>query len=173
MSDVLVAYGSKHGATAEIAEAISEELRRAGHTVACTRAEDVAELGSCHAAVIGSAVYMGRWRRDARRLLNRASKELGTRPLWMFSSGPCGKADPSWAAPPGIDRRAKRLGASGHVVFGGRVPREPSNLIERGMTQKVPPEYSDLRNWDVIRAWAARIASELSSMPAADAGVLR
>ena len=122
-------------------------------------------LGAYDAAVIGSAVYMGRWRRDARRLLKRASKELGTRPLWMFSSGPCGQADPSWAAPPGIERRAKRLGARGHVVFGGRVPLEPSNFIERGMTQKVPPEYSDLRNWDVIRGWAAQIALELRRCP--------
>jgi menaquinone-dependent protoporphyrinogen oxidase len=35
MSRVLVAYATKHGATEEIAEAIAEELRQAGHTVDC------------------------------------------------------------------------------------------------------------------------------------------
>jgi Flavodoxin domain len=44
MSYVLVAYASKHGATAEIADAIAQELRHAGHTVACSRAEDVDSL---------------------------------------------------------------------------------------------------------------------------------
>jgi menaquinone-dependent protoporphyrinogen oxidase len=164
MSYVLVAYASKHGATAEIADAIAQELRHAGHTVACNRAEDVSDLAAYDAAVLGSAVYMGRWRRAARRLLQRASKELVARPIWLFSSGPCGQADPSWAAPPGLERRARRLGARGHVVFGGRVPPEPSNFIERAVTQKAPPELSDLRNWDVIRGWASEIASELSSM---------
>ena len=41
MSNVLVAYASKHGATAEIATVIATELRRVGHTVSCSRAEEV------------------------------------------------------------------------------------------------------------------------------------
>ena len=39
MSRVLVAYGTKHGATREIAEAITDELRRAGHDVDCIEAD--------------------------------------------------------------------------------------------------------------------------------------
>jgi len=76
MSNVLVAYASKHGATEEIAEAIADELRRAGHSVDCVSAERVTGLASYDAAVIGSAVYMARWRPEARRLLKRAAKEL-------------------------------------------------------------------------------------------------
>jgi menaquinone-dependent protoporphyrinogen oxidase len=162
MSRVLVAYGSKHGATEEIAQAIADELRGAGHTVDCTRAEDVGALGGYDAAVIGSAVYMGRWRPAARRLLKRVAEELGDRPLWLFSSGPCGQAEPSWAAPPGIERRARRLGARDHQVFGGRVPLEPSNFMERTIARKSPPEHRDLRDWNTIRGWAAGIAPELS-----------
>ena len=133
MSNVLVAYGSKHGATEEIAQALADELGQAGHSVECLSAESVTGLGSYDAAVIGSAVYMARWRPAARRLLKRAAKELSGRPVWLFSSGPCGQAEPSWAAPPGIERAAKRLSARDHVVFGGRVPLEPANFVERGM----------------------------------------
>jgi menaquinone-dependent protoporphyrinogen oxidase len=161
MSNVLVAYGSKHGATAEIAEAVADELRKGGHTVDCVPAADVAELERYDAVVAGSAVYMGRWRPEARRLLKRRQRELSRRPVWLFSSGPCGQAEPSYAAPPGMERRARRLGARGHVVFGGRVPEEPSNFIERSMLQKAKPEHRDLRDWDVIRDWAAGIASRL------------
>jgi menaquinone-dependent protoporphyrinogen oxidase len=161
MSNVLVAYGSKHGATEEIAEAIADELRSAGHSVDCVSAERVTGLGSYDAAVIGSAVYMARWRPGARRLLKRAATELTGRPLWLFSSGPCGQAEPSWASPPGIEKRAKRLGAAEHAVFGGRVPLEPANFIERSIAKKSAPEHRDLRDWDRIRGWAAAMASEL------------
>ena len=87
-SAVLVAYASKHGATAEIARAIAEELRRAGSSVDCLPADEVEGVDGYEAAVIGSAVYMKRWLKPARHLLRR--DELGERPLWLFSSGPCG-----------------------------------------------------------------------------------
>ena len=69
MSRVLVAYASKHGATAEIAEAIADQLRQDGYTVDCVPADQAAEVDSYDAAVIGSAVYMRRWRPEARHLL--------------------------------------------------------------------------------------------------------
>ena len=81
MSRILVAYASKHGATAEIAEAVAAELQQAGHEVECMSAEQVADLDVYDAAVIGSAVYMKRWRPEARRLLKRHAKELAARPL--------------------------------------------------------------------------------------------
>ena len=166
MSHVLVAYGTKHGATEEIARAIAEELERWGNTVDCLRAEDVSDVDSYDAAVVGSAVYMGRWRAPARRLLKRESKGLSTRPLWLFSSGPVGQPEPSFAAPPGIERRAERLRARGHVVFGGRMPVEPANFMERSMAGKCAPELRDLRDWDVIRDWASTIAAELGILVA-------
>jgi menaquinone-dependent protoporphyrinogen oxidase len=173
MNNVLVAYGSKHGATAEIAKVIANELRRVGHTVTCGPAEDVADLAPYDAVVLGSAVYMGRWRREARHLLRQMSKQLGERPLWLFSSGPCCQGDPNWSAPPGIEGRARHFGARGHVVFGGRIPLEPSTFVERAMTEKCPPGYRDLRDWDVIRGWAAGIALELQQVSSAGAGVPR
>ena len=59
-------------------------------------------------------------------------------------------------------KRAKRLGAREHVVFGGRVPLQPGNFIERSIAKKSAPEHRDLRDWDRIRGWAAGMASELS-----------
>jgi menaquinone-dependent protoporphyrinogen oxidase len=35
MSRVIVAYATKHGATAEIAEAVADQLRQEGHAVDC------------------------------------------------------------------------------------------------------------------------------------------
>lgn len=163
MSRVLVAYATKHGATAEIAEAVADELRRAGHHVDCLSAEQVSGLDAFDAAVIGSAVYMKRWRPEARRLLRRHAKELAERPFWVFSSGPFGeKPDPSWSEPPRTIERAERLGVRDHVVFGGRLPLEPGNFMERAMVRDCPPDKRDLRDWEAIRSWAAEVGTELS-----------
>jgi len=161
VSLVLVAYGSKHGATAEIAEAIADELRAAGHDADCIPADRVRAIDRYEAVVVGSAVYMKRWRPEARRLLRRHGKVLGERPLWIFSSGPCGeKPDPSWSEPRSVVARAEQLGARDHVVFGGRLPLEPGNFVERAMVDSCPPESRDLRDWDEIRGWAAKIAAD-------------
>ena len=164
MSRVLVAFASKHGATAEIADAVADQLRQAGHAVDCVPADQVEALDSYDAIVIGSAVYMKRWRPEARRLLKRHAKELADRPFWVFSSGPFGeKPDPSWSEPPRTIERAKHLGVRDHVVFGGRLPLEPGNFMERAMVRDCPPDKRDLRDWDKIRAWASGIGTELSS----------
>jgi menaquinone-dependent protoporphyrinogen oxidase len=109
-------------------------------------------------------VYMKRWRSDAKRLLRRESKALAKRPFWIFSSGPFGdNPDPSWSEPRGIVQRAEHLGVREHVVFGGRVPLEPSNFMERSILEKTPPEHRDLRDWAEIRSWASAIGAELAA----------
>jgi len=165
MTHVLVAHASKRGSTAEIARVIAEELRHAGLDVDCRAAGEVGNLNSYDAVVLGSAVYMKRWQGDAKHFLRQHADELSERPFWVFSSGPVGdpskSPDASWLEPPRIIDRAHQLGVRDHAVFGGRVPAEPRGPIERAMVKNTPAQYRDLRDWDEIRAWAARVALEL------------
>jgi menaquinone-dependent protoporphyrinogen oxidase len=165
MPKVLVAYASKRGSTAEIARSVAETLRAAGLDVDCAETGDVAGVEGYDAVVLGSAVYMKRWRGDAKRFLRRNRKALAQRPFWIFSSGPVGEpkpdADESWNEPRKIVAQAEQLGARGHVVFGGRVPAEPHGPIEKAMVESTPPEHRDKRDWDEIRAWAERVAADL------------
>jgi menaquinone-dependent protoporphyrinogen oxidase len=164
MAQVLVAYASKRGSTAEIAEAVAEVLRRSGLSVDCTSVEDVRGIDGYDALVIGSAVYMKRWRGDAKRFLRRHAKELATRPFWVFSTGPVGdpwrEVNPGWLEPQQMLDLVERLGGRGHVVFGGRVPLEPRGPMERSLIRNTPSEFHDRRNWDEIRAWAAEVGSQ-------------
>jgi menaquinone-dependent protoporphyrinogen oxidase len=158
----LVAFASKNGATAEIADVIAETLRSAGVSVDDRPAKDVRSLDGYDAVVLGSAVYMKRWMADARHLFRKHRRELGELPFWIFSSGPCGaKPDPAWGEPPRLVKQAEELGVRDHVVFGGRLPVEPSGFIEQAMVRDTPPEFADLRDWDEIRAWASGIAAAL------------
>jgi menaquinone-dependent protoporphyrinogen oxidase len=167
VTNILVAYASKRGSTAEIADAIAETLRQSGLRVDCIEAGRVSSVASYDAVVLGSAVYIMRWRGDAKHFLRKHDKELSQRPFWVFSSGPVGdpksEADPSWLEPPKIIEEVARLGARGHVVFGGRMPLNPRGPMEHAMAKNTPPEYRDRRDWDEIRAWAAGIASELGA----------
>ena len=173
MSDtdrVLVAYGTKHGATAEIAEAIAKWLSSAGIEVDAQRARQVRSLDPYRAVVLGSAVYVGRWRSDAMRLLRRP--ELREREVWLFSSGPVGedKGDPEQrerlTRPRRVQRIAADLGAHEHVVFGGMVA-DDAGFIRKRMARNMPPELRDRRDWGAIQAWARTIAAALTDGPLA------
>ena len=70
MSDCLVAYATRHGATGEIAEALAEAVRRAGHRADVRPADHVEALDPYDAVILGSAVYYGHW---STRLANSPS----------------------------------------------------------------------------------------------------
>ena len=165
MSRVLVAYASKHGSTAEIAEVIADTLRGAGLDVDCVDAGAVRSVERYDAVVLGSAVYIKRWRGDAKRFLRRHRRTLARRPFWVFSSGPVGEPtgeeDQAWLEPPRTMRKVEQLGAREHVVFGGRMPPDARGPAGRAMAEGIPPEYRDRRDWNEIRAWAERVAAEL------------
>jgi len=165
---VLVAYASKRGSTAEIAETVAATLRREGLGVCLERAEDVESLDGYDAIVLGSAVYMKRWRGDARHFVKKHRKVLRQKPFWVFSSGPVGDPsndNPDWIEPPKIVEKVEELGGRGQIVFGGCLPAEPSNYMERAMVAGTPREYRDRRDWAAIREWAHRIAAELAAVP--------
>ena len=163
---VLVTYGSKHESTAEIAQRIGERLREAGHQVDVKPARSAGDIEGYDAVIVGAAVYMARWHRDARRFVKRHRKQLAERELWLFSSGPVGEDDPKanadrWTRPKFVEKMAERLHAHEHVVFGGRVPQDPHNFVERAMLRDTPAEVQDRRDWQAIDNWGKRIGETL------------
>jgi menaquinone-dependent protoporphyrinogen oxidase len=167
MSDkVLVAYGSKHGATAEIAEAIGQVIRDRGRAVDVLRARDVGDLSPYAAVVLGSAVYVGAWRKECVKFLKAHTAELAQRPVWIFSSGPTGEGDPlellnGWTLPGAQQSIVDRIAPRDIAVFHGSVDVAKLGVIERQMIKMVKAPSGDYRDWEAIRAWASGIASGL------------
>jgi menaquinone-dependent protoporphyrinogen oxidase len=162
---VLVAYASKHESTAEIAERIAAAMRSVGCDAQARPASEVDDLSGYAAVVLGSAVYAKRWRREARGFARRHAAALRDMPLWLFSSGPLGAVEehPTAPMPPVAERLAKELGARENVMFGGRVPTQPGNFVERAMAKNTPPERRDARDWPAIEAWARGVAAQLDA----------
>lgn len=91
---VLVAYASKYGATAEIAEKIGQLLRQEDLQADVLPVNRVGNLTQYKAVIIGSAVYIGKWRKEVVKFLRTNEKLLAERSVWLFSSGPTGEGDP-------------------------------------------------------------------------------
>jgi menaquinone-dependent protoporphyrinogen oxidase len=167
MSDkVLVAYGSKHGMTAEIAERIAEVLRGQGIEADVASADRAGAPAGYRAVVLGAGVYAGMWRRQAAKYLKAHEAELTAMPVWLFSSGPTGAGDlekllSGWTFPAGLRPVAERIKPRGIVVFRGAFDAARANFFERWIMKKVKAETGDFRDWAAIEAWAAEIAKAL------------
>jgi menaquinone-dependent protoporphyrinogen oxidase len=123
---VLVTGASKYGSTAEVAQAIGEELRTQALYVEVRAADDVLSLDGFYAVIIGSGVYAGHWLEPAKQLIDGHRTELGARPVWLFSVGPLGDPpkpdEQSVDAQPLIDATSARE----HRIFSGRLDRNGS-----------------------------------------------
>ena len=85
MSDkILIAYATEAGSTAEVAEAIGQELREAGAEVEVRLAKDVKDVSPYKAAIVGSAVRMGKLLSDATKFVKKNRKALSRVPVAYF-----------------------------------------------------------------------------------------
>jgi menaquinone-dependent protoporphyrinogen oxidase len=169
MDRILVAYASKMGSTREIAERIGGDLGEAGFDVLVRSCADAPPVGEFSAVVIGSAIYMRRWLREATAYLKRQAPDLVGRPTYLFQSGPCGEnqSDSVVVIPRVVRRIAAEIGARDPVTFSGRLDRSKA----RGPVSRWVASGSmagDFRDWAAISAWAGSIAADLNhSHPAA------
>lgn len=166
MDKVLVAYASKYGATAEIAEKIGEVLRQAGLTTDVLPANKAGDPAAYAAVVLGSAVYIVQWRKEAVKFLKDNQKLLAEVPVWLFSSGPMGEGDPvellkGWRFPEKLRLVIESMKPLDIAVFGGVLDMSRLNPLERFMMNRVKVQPGDYRDWDTIASWAANIAGEL------------
>jgi menaquinone-dependent protoporphyrinogen oxidase len=160
---VLVAYASKYGATKEIAEKIGEVLKQEGLQADVLPVKSVKKLADYKAVVIGSAVYIAQWRKEAANFLKANEKLLAERPVWLFSTGPASKGDPvellkGWRFPKGLQPTADSIKPRDIAVFHGNINVGKMNPIEKWMMKQVKSEYGDFRDWDAINKWAKGIA---------------
>lgn len=176
---VLVAYATRHGSTAGIAEKIADTLRAAGLSADAVPVKEVRALDDYDAVVIGGAAYMLHWLKDATAFTRRHREELLQRPVWLFSSGPLGTdlvdddgKDVREACRP---REFEKLTAVLHprgerVFFGAWDPEAPPASLGERMLRHLPASRDampagDFRDWPAIEAWARDIAAELRAAP--------
>ena len=174
---VLVAYATRHGSTAGIAERIAVGLRRAGLTATVSHVKDVREVTPYDAVVLGGPSYMFHWLRDASRFAHHHRAHLRERPVWLFSSGPLGTdlVDAEGhdvleaSRPREFDELTTLLQPRGEkVFFGAYDPDAPPVGLGERMVRHLPAARTalpagDFRDWAAIDAWATEIAQALGA----------
>ena len=176
---VLVAYASKAGSTRGIAEFIGEKLRARGLEADVMDATSVRDAAGYDAFVVGSAVYMFHWMKEAKQFLSRNQKALSGRPVWLISSGPVGTSrtdakgrdllDVSVSGPKEIDELRRQVSPRDHGVFFGVLDGSKLTgttgfmyrMVRRSESARESMPEGDFRDWKLIEAWADGISDAL------------
>jgi menaquinone-dependent protoporphyrinogen oxidase len=160
---VLVAYGSRGGATAELASWLADELRAQGCVIRIHSAGAVDDLRGFDAVVLGGPIYLRRWHSACRDFVRQHRSALCEMPVWLFSSGPLESVDDANEPLPVAYVRAtlRGLPARGHRTFGGRLTADAGGLA--GWWLARGGSAGDYRDESRVRDWAASIADELAA----------
>lgn len=164
---LLVGYATKYGSTAEIAEKIGAEIRAAGISVDVLPVHRELDVSEYDAVVLGSAVYMGRWLRDAVDYLKTNESMLANKEVWIFSTGPTGKGDPAkllnnWNFPKRLMPILDHIQPYDVTVFHGALSPKKLTLVDRVIIRNVKAPTGDFRDWNMILSWAKGIVAELT-----------
>jgi len=159
---ILITYGSARGGTEGLAEMVAAGLRDEGFGVDLLPAAEVTGVDGYELVIVGGALYAFRWHRAARRFVKRHTAELRRRPTYFFSSGPLDASATTKQIPPvrGVQTLMKRVGARGHVTFGGRLLPDAKGFPASAMAKK---QAGDWRDAAQVRDWVRSVAADLRS----------
>ena len=164
---ILVAYATRYGSTAEVAEAIGDELRKAGVAVDVQPVSEVQDLSPYRAAIMGSPIYVGKWLPEPQVFIERHQQHLRTIPIAYFAVG-------LTAADGGPENLKKAEASMDQVrmlvtpvdigIFPGRLESGRLSLTDRTIIKLIRAKTGDFRDWEAVRAWAQAVYSKIAPL---------
>lgn len=161
---ILIAYTSRKGSTAEIAQAIGKELQSAGHPVNITDMKTVSTVEGSDAVVIGTPVYMGHIVKDVKIFVTQHRDGLAKIPVAAFAVGIAPVAphvEPVDKILDDLKRALSPVQLAASTVFAGRLDPERMTFFERQMTRLLNVKTGDFRDWGAIKIWARELPALL------------
>jgi menaquinone-dependent protoporphyrinogen oxidase len=161
---ILVAYASRKGSTAGIAQAIGKELTIEGYTVDVSEMKSVTSLAGYNAVVIGAPVYTGKVTGDVAAFVSTNKDELSRMPVAGFVSGIAPVFPKSGDVKGFTDQLVTALSPVRPVavtMFAGALDAGKMNIVERSLTTLMKVPTGDFRDWDAIAAWAKTLAGKM------------
>lgn len=181
MARILVAYGTTHGSTTEIATRVGVRLTAAGFDTDVLHANLGIDIAKYDAVIVGSPMYAARWLPEPALLLITNRERIANIPIALFSvgmidvkhSGKLREEHDAWVEKAFKDENVQ-LNIVSNITFTGAYSRSnlPFYLRIIDAILRVTPN-GDYRRWDEIESWgdevAATIRSELESVASDDA----
>jgi menaquinone-dependent protoporphyrinogen oxidase len=163
-AQILVAYASRKGSTAGIAQAVGKELASTGHTVDVAEMKTVSTVKGYNAVVIGAPMYMGSIVKDAGKFVGQYRDQLAKLPVAALAVGmaPVSKDAKQ------LEESMKALHASlaplkpvAATMFAGRLDPTKLSFIQKKMTDFVKAPVGDYRDGNTIAAWARELPGKM------------
>ena len=161
---ILVAYASRAGSTAEIAQAIGKVLEAQGVVVDVLPVNAVTGVKDYRAVVIGSAVRYGQWLSEATKFVEKFRAELSGKPVAYFAAYLMNQGEDE------VNRKARQayfaaarglVAPKAEACFTGVGDMAKVALFERIIGKLVKSPEGDFRDWNAIRAWAESLKTIL------------
>jgi menaquinone-dependent protoporphyrinogen oxidase len=162
---ILVAYATRYGSTADVAEAIGDELRKAGETVDVRPFTDIADLSPYRAAVIGSPIYMGKWLPESQVFIEKNQQFLRTIPVAYFAVGLTvkeGTHEFIRKAEASMDQVRLLVQPVEVGVFSGKLETGRLTIADRAIVKLIRAEAGDFRDLAAVRAWAQAVREKIA-----------
>lgn len=174
-AEILIAYSSRSGSTAEVAREMGRAMADAGAAVTVKSMAEVQSIGPEQTVVLGAALYVGRFAKEVHQFMTRFERELGNGHPLIFVLGPTENDPKHFQA---AEEQARKelakfpwLHAADVRVFGGKFDPKNLNLpFPFNLVMKFPGNpmsrlpASDIRDWEWIRSWAKAVAESLNAV---------
>lgn len=166
---ILVAYATRTGSTAEVADRIARRLCEAGLSAKARPVTEVTRLWGYSGAVLGSAVRYGSWLPEMTDFVSANRDGLSAMPVAYFTMHMLALGDD----PAASAERAKYTAKARDLVtpareafFEGMIDPARLSFLDRLAVHLVKSPVGDRRDWARIGAWADELAPRLASAPA-------
>jgi menaquinone-dependent protoporphyrinogen oxidase len=170
-ASVLIAYATRSGSTAEIAQAIGAALHEAGLDSEILPVSRVESLAGRSTVILGAPLYMGRFPKRFYTFLVENRAALAATRCWCFVVGPTrNEPDDFEGARKQAHKQLHRYGWFHPVdvhIFGGRWQMQllpfPFSLalhLPGNPLAKIPA--SDIRDWSAIHDWSMGIVCQIA-----------
>jgi len=166
---ILVAYATRAGSTAEIADFVGKTMSKHGATVDVKPMKSVTNLTGYAAVVLGSGIRAGQPYPEIKNLVKQYKNELKTMPVALFVVCMTLKNDTpenrkivdAYLNP--LRRKIKPVDVG---LFAGKMDYSKLGFFARFISKSIVkvPE-GDFRNWNVIESWATALLSKLKGKP--------
>ncbi len=160
---ILVAYATRAGSTAQIADKIGQVLAAQGVAVDVMPLKNVSIINSYHAVVLGSAVRIGGWLPEAVKFVEKNKDELSQMPTAFFAVHllNLGNDEASRQARLAyLDSVRKLVKPNQEAFFAGVGDWKRVSFLEGLMGKMVKAPEADLRDWEAIRSWAEALGKD-------------
>ena len=159
---ILIAYASEAGSTAEIASFINDILLEAGLSSTHTNIKNINSFDEYDVIFIGSPIYMGKWKKEATKFIEKNQKQLNNKKVFYFLtciSLTLNDEEKLAEVPNFLNYERSLIKPLSEGRFAGVINPKKLSFMQKMIIKMVKAPEGDFRNWEEITQWTKECLS--------------